>query len=114
MALVFVEKRDAMRRPCSDPIWWRPANESRYQQGWFIERSPRSAVFLAREPHKLPHRATWLRVCTTDPEEAPCQEQEAFVIRIDRVYADISLVVTRWAPSTAQVPAGREMTRATD
>ena len=101
MALAFVEKRDSIRRPCSDQIWWRAANENRFQQGWLIERSPDSVAFLARGSHTLPPRATWLRVCTTDPAETASQEQEAFVRRIDHVHADLSLIVTRVSPSNS-------------
>jgi len=101
MASVFVEKRDSIRRPCSDPIWWKAANENRFQQGWLIERSPSSAAFLARGSHTLPPRTTWLRVCTADPAETPCREQEAFVSRIDHVHGDVSLIVTRVSPSNS-------------
>ena len=101
MTSVFIEKRNSNRRLCSDPIWWKAAGEDRFQQGWLIERSPGGAAFLARGSHPLPPRATWLRVCTTDPAETASQEQEAFVSRIDHVHADLSLIVTRVSPSNS-------------
>lgn len=101
MTSTFVERRDSIRRFCADQIWWRAPGEKRFQQGWLIERSSRSAAFLARGSRTLPPRATWLRVCTTDPAESDSHEQEAFVSRIDHVHADISLIVARVSPSNS-------------
>lgn len=98
MASSFAERRHARRQLASGDIWWRAPNDDHLQRGWLIERSQHSAAFLTRGS-STPALATRIRICLgleVDPAE---QGEDAFVSRVNRVHADLCMVIAQLNPA---------------
>lgn len=98
MNSLFTERRHSKRHLASGDIWWRSPNDDRFQQGWLIERSPQSAAFLTRGPN-TPALATRIRIRTSKPTDTANRSEDAFVSRVRRVHADLSVVIARLNPA---------------
>ena len=98
MASPFTERRHARRKIASGDVWWRAPNDDRFQRGWLIERSQRSAAFLTRGS-STPALATRIRICL-GLQSDPCEQgEDAFVSRVNRVHADLCMVIAQLNPA---------------
>lgn len=91
-------RRGAPRHPCSDPIWWKAANQGAFQNGWLIERSTTGMAFLARGSVEL-EGGEGIEISTSTPTDVGFHVERGRVARIQHVHADLYLIATELAGS---------------
>jgi hypothetical protein len=86
-------RRSAPRHPCSDPVWWKAANQHAFQHGWLIERSTSGMAFLTRGPISISDGED-IEMSTSTPTDISFHIQRGKVSRINHVHADLYLIAT--------------------